>query len=212
MQAQTLSGGFDTPALQSAHAFRSIMEAMARPGRIQAVAGAKPPAPLSDAAGTVLLTLCDTDTPVCLAGAADNDEVRAWLAFHTGAPLSDPSRCMFAVGTWDSLMPLDAFPVGTSEYPDRSATLIVETAELAAPGTMSVTMSGTKSGAMPGAMLTGPGIKSSAALSLPEIAAFERNRALFPLGLDFIFTCGAQLAALPRSTRVSAPEGAAEVL
>ena len=32
MQANTLSGGFTNPATQSAHAFRSVMEAMARPG------------------------------------------------------------------------------------------------------------------------------------------------------------------------------------
>jgi alpha-D-ribose 1-methylphosphonate 5-triphosphate synthase subunit PhnH len=39
-------------------------------------------------------------------------------------------------------------------------------------------------------------------LTLPEVAAFRANRALFPLGLDFFFTCGDRLAALPRSTVV----------
>ncbi|MEO0766502.1 MAG: phosphonate C-P lyase system protein PhnH, partial [Pseudomonadota bacterium] len=33
--------------------------------------------------------------------------------------------------------------------------------------------------------------------------AFQRNAMLFPLGLDFMFTSGAQIAALPRSTKVS---------
>jgi len=187
MQAQTLSGGFKAPPVDSAHAFRAIMEAMARPGQIQKIAGAQPPAPLSIAAGTVLLTLCDTDTPVYLAGNADTDDARAWLAFHTGAPLTGPSHAMFAVGEWDTLMPLGGYPVGTPEYPDRSTTLIVECAELEASG----------------ATLRGPGIKSEAALSLPETRAFQSNRALFPLGLDFIFTCGDELAALPRSTEVS---------
>lgn len=83
--------------------------------------------------------------------------------------------------------PLSSYPIGTSEYPDRSATLIVESADLAASG----------------ARLTGPGIKEEAQLSLPDLAAFQSNRALFPLGLDFIFTCGDRLAALPRSTKVS---------
>ena len=186
MQAQLLSGGFDAPAVQSAHAFRAVMEAMARPGQIQEILGAEPPNTLSNAAGSVLLTLCDTDTPIYLAGDADNEDVRAWLAFHTGAPLTGPSHAMFAVGAWDALMPLSAYPIGTSEYPDRSATLIVESPELAAAG----------------ARLCGPGIKSQAALSLPEVAAFQSNQALFPLGLDFIFTSGDQLAALPRTTEV----------
>ena len=186
MEAQTLSGGFSDPAIQSAHAFRSVMEAMARPGKIHDITGAEPPAPLSKAAGAVLLTLCDTDTPVYLAGDADCDAVRAWLAFHTGAPLMGPSHAMFAVGKWDALVPLSAYPKGTSEYPDRSTTLIVEQDELTT-----------------GALLTGPGIKESASLNLPEAAAFQVNRSIFPLGLDFIFTCGDQLAALPRSTEVA---------
>lgn len=195
MHAQTLSGGFETPPVDSAHAFRAVMEAMARPGQIKDISGAQPPAPLTAAAGSVLLTLCDTDTPIYLAGDADTDDVRAWLAFHTGAPLTGPSQAMFAVGRWEALMPLQGYQIGTSEYPDRSATLIVECTELTTSG----------------ANLSGPGIKARAALSLPELDAFQSNRGLFPLGLDFIFTCGGQVAALPRSTIVSAPEGAMEV-
>lgn len=189
MQANTLSGGFADPAIQSAHAFRSLMEAMARPGTLHDIAGAAPPAPLSPAMGAVLLTLCDAETPVYLAGDAECDAVRAWLSFHTGAPLVGPAQCMFAVGTWDALVPLAVYPIGTSEYPDRSATLIVECSDLAASG----------------ATLRGPGIKDQAQLCLPELEAFQANRSLFPLGLDFIFTCGARLAALPRSTEVSRP-------
>lgn len=194
MDAQVLGGGFADPAIQSAHAFRSVMEAMARPGKIHDITGAEPPAPLSKAAGAVLLTLCDTDTPVYLAGDADCDAVRAWLAFHTGAPVIGPSHAMFAVGTWSALTPLSAYPVGTSAYPDRSTTLIVEQDKLTT-----------------GAVLTGPGIKDSTSLNLPEILAFQVNRSMFPLGLDFIFTCGDQLAALPRSTIVNTPVGAKEV-
>ncbi len=195
MRAETLSGGFADPAIQSAHAFRSVMEAMARPGTLHDIKGAEPPAPLSNAAGAVLLTLCDTETPVYLAGAADCDAVRAWLAFHTGAPVTGPSHCMFAVGTWDALSPVSAYPIGTSDYPDRSATLILECSALAASG----------------AILTGPGIKESARLSLPEVEAFRTNRALYPLGLDFILTSGNRLAALPRSTIVSDPGDTAAV-
>lgn len=186
MQAQTLEGGFAHPATDAAHAFRGVMEAMARPGTIQTLAGAMPPAPLSVAAGVALLTLCDTETPLYLAGAADCDAVRTWVAFHTGAPIVGPSHCMFALGTWDALGPVSAYPIGTSEYPDRSATLIVECVDLAADG----------------ATLAGPGIRDTASLSLPETQAFQDNAALFPLGLDFIFTSDDRIAALPRSTKV----------
>jgi len=186
MQADVLSGGFADPAIDAAHAFRSVMEAMARPGSIHNISDATPPAPLSAAATAVLLTLCDTDTTVHLAGHANCAPVRQWLAFHTGAPLKGPSHAMFAVGRWDALTPLASFPVGTSQYPDRRATLVVEVITLANAG----------------ATLSGPGIKDEATLALPEREAFQANQKLFPRGLDFIFTCGHQLAALPRTTEV----------
>jgi alpha-D-ribose 1-methylphosphonate 5-triphosphate synthase subunit PhnH len=189
MRAARLRGGFREPSVQSAHAFRAIMEAVARPGTLQRLPGAAPPAPLSPAAGAVVLTLCDGDTPLHLAGPADCEAVRAWVAFHTGAPIAGPGACAFALGTWDALLPLSAFPVGAPDYPDRAATLIVEMAMLEAEG----------------ATLRGPGIRETAALSLPETEAFRANAARFPLGLDFLFTCGERLAALPRTTVVGAP-------
>lgn len=186
-QAQMLEGGFGDPARASAMAFRAAMNAMARPGLVETLRGANPPAPLSIAAGTLLLTLCDPDTPLYLAGATDCDAVRNWVRFHTGAPLVGPAASVFALGTWDALTPIDQYPFGAAEYPDRSTTLIVETAELHAAG----------------ATLYGPGIADTAQLNLPETAAFQANAARFPLGCDFFFTCGERLAALPRSTKVA---------
>lgn len=186
MQAHSLAGGFADPPRDAAFAFRGLMSAMARPGRIETVRGAKPPAPVSVAAGVALLTLCDADTPVFLAGAFNVPELRDWIAFHTGAPLAGRSDCAFAVGWWEDLLPLDDFPTGTAEYPDRSATLIVERDDLAGGDTV----------------LRGPGIRDTARLELPDPAAFAANNALFPLGLDFIFTAGDRVAALPRSTRI----------
>lgn len=181
-----LTGGFADPAVQSAHAFRALLNAMARPGRIQNMSGAEPPAPLSVAAGVALLTLTDATTPVHLAGAADCADVRAWIAFHTGAPLVEAPAAQFALGSWDALQPVDRFSRGEPSYPDRSATLIVEMAKLEPTGPR----------------LTGPGIQTEARLSLPDVAALRANHALFPLGFDVILTCGDRLAALPRTTKV----------
>lgn len=189
MQAH-LEGGFSDGARDAAHAFRAAMNAMARPGTIHAITGAVPPAPLSVAAGTLMLTLCDPGTPVFLAGAHDTQAVRDWITFHTGAPFTGPQHCAFALGTWDALVPLAAYPSGTPDYPDRSSTLIVEMTALQSKG----------------AVLTGPGIRGSISLALPEIAPFQANAAQFPLGLDFYFTSGTEVAALPRSTRVQAME------
>lgn len=186
MQASMLKGGFVDAATDAAGAFRAAMNAMARPGRIEAISGAVPPAALSMAAGTLILTLCDPDTPLFLSGRCDTAEVREWITFHTGAPLVPAGKAKFAVGEWAALVPLSQYCIGTPEYPDRSATLIVEMDDLTGSGST----------------LSGPGIRETARLSLPGESPFRDNTALFPLGLDFFFTCGARVAALPRTTKV----------
>ena len=186
METISLSGGFQDAPRDAAHAFRAAMTAMARPGTIHDIGGAVPPAPLSVAAGAAILTLCDPETPIYLAGEFDVAAVRDWITFQTGAPFVAAADAMFAVGHWADMTPMTQFAIGTPEYPDRSATLIVEMSELSAAG----------------ATLSGPGIKETTQFSLPETDAFQANAALFPLGLDFIFTAGTQIAALPRTTQV----------
>ncbi|WP_375691156.1 phosphonate C-P lyase system protein PhnH [Pseudooceanicola sp. LIPI14-2-Ac024] len=183
---QTLEGGFVDAAVGASHAFRAAMNAMARPGRIEEIAGGAAPAPVSPAAATLLLTLCDQETPLHLAGDHDTPAVRDWVAFHLGAPLVGKGQAMFALGSWGALGKLADYPQGEAEYPDRSTTLIVEVDALSGEGTR----------------LTGPGIRTEAHLNLPDPDQFRRNAAQFPLGVDCYFTCGGQLAALPRSTRI----------
>ena len=188
MHSAALTGGFSAAPVQSAAAFRAALNALARPGRIEEINGAEAPAPVSVAAATLLLVLCDPETPVHLAGDHDRPEIRDWIAFHIGAPLTGPEHAAFALGEWEALSPITRFPIGTPQYPDRSTTLIVEADSLSPAGPR----------------LTGPGIETSTALSLPEVDAFQLNRALFPQGLDFFFTCANRIAGLPRSTIVEA--------
>lgn len=185
--ATALVGGFADPVLASARAFRACLEAMARPGLVQRISGASPPAPVSPAAGALLLTLCDDTTPLFLAAALDSPALRDWIAFHCAAPLCAPEEAAFALGRWEDL-PLDRIRIGTPDYPDRSATLIVEMPALA-PAT---------------ARLRGPGIKSHHDARLPDLAPLIANRARFPLGFDCFFCAGAEITALPRSTRLEA--------
>ena len=187
MGAAVYSGGFADAPRDAAHAFRAAMTVMARPGEIRDLVGAVPPAPLSVAQGVLILTLADPETGLYLAGQADCADVRDWITFHTGAPIVTPEQADFAIGRWDDLAPLDVYRIGTSEYPDRSVTLIAELDGLSAEG----------------AALRGPGIKDVARLSLPDVPALQRNAALYPLGFDCFFTTGAQVAALPRSTKIA---------
>ncbi|MGI3166321.1 phosphonate C-P lyase system protein PhnH [Pseudooceanicola sp. 200-1SW] len=190
MASEALLGGFSDGPRQSARAFRAALEAMARPGEVQHLAetGAAP-APVSPAAATLLLVLCDPETPLHLAGDHDRPELRDWITFHCAAPLVGATEAAFVLGDWAAMGDLGQYAIGTAEYPDRSATLIVDGAYEGQP-----------------VSLSGPGIKDSRAVSLPAVTPFQGNRALFPLGLDFYFCDGSSLWALPRSTRVSEGE------
>ncbi|MGB0498553.1 MAG: phosphonate C-P lyase system protein PhnH [Rubricella sp.] len=183
MIGESLTGGFADAAPDAARAFRACLDAMARPGTIQDVAGPQPPAPLGIAAGIVALTLCDPETGVWLAPSVDTGAVREWLAFHTGARLAGPAHADFHFGTWAE-MPWDTAKIGTPDYPDRSATFVIETPLSDA-----------------GATIAGPGIKETASIALPDTAILEANAKRFPLGIDLILTDGARLAAMPRTTR-----------
>ena len=185
MDASSLEGGFADPARDAAHAFRAVLDAMSRPGRVATGFAARPPAPMGQAAGAVALTLCDHDTPVWLAPDLALGAIRDWFAFHTGAPMVSRAEARFAFGSWESLAPVSDFAIGTPEFPDRSATLVAEVPALGDAH-----------------RLTGPGIEVEARMTVPDTTAFQANRALFPLGWDAILTCGDQLAALPRSTIV----------
>jgi alpha-D-ribose 1-methylphosphonate 5-triphosphate synthase subunit PhnH len=188
MQADALTGGFDNAPTAAALAFRALLEAMARPGVAQDIAGAMPPAPLSPAAGALVLTLADRTTPVHLAASHDLPALRDWITFHCGAPLVGAAQAVLAVGTWAALQPVARFARGTPEYPDRAATLVIETAGVAQVPVR----------------LRGPGIRGEILAELPEVAGFAANAAGFPLGWDAFLTGGGRVSALPRSTKVDA--------
>ena len=164
MQPDALKGGFADLSVQSATAFRSVLQAMARPGTIHQLAGAAPPSPLSGAAGVVLLTLCDPETPLFVGASVDTPDLRSWISFHTGAPFSAASKAVIAIGSWQDFTPLSAFPVGSAEYPDRSTTLITELKSLGRKGSNAC-------------RLSGPGIQNFSTLCLPDPALMRANAA-----------------------------------
>jgi alpha-D-ribose 1-methylphosphonate 5-triphosphate synthase subunit PhnH len=184
--------GFADPVRDAQRTFRLMLEAMSRPGRVVEAGASVRVNGIGPAAGAVALALCDLETPVWL----DPDTAAAapWLRFHCGAPIvAAAGDGRFAFIRRPEAMPsLDAFALGSDEYPDRSATLVIEVA-------------GLRSGA--GLALSGPGIDGMVRLTVDGIGAgFWRERAefaeLFPRGLDLVFTCGERLAALPRTTIV----------
>jgi alpha-D-ribose 1-methylphosphonate 5-triphosphate synthase subunit PhnH len=195
-----LPPGFADKVLSAQSTFRSVMDAMARPGSVQRIVPvAGTPATLMRGTAAIALTLFDHDTPLWLdARMAESLELVKWLKFHTGAPVvQDSSIASFAlISDGGALPPLERFALGTSEYPDRSTTLILQVDSLEAGRSFE---------------LRGPGIDGVAMLhaSVKPFDLFERlhvNESLFPRGIDVVLVADDALVAIPRTTRIVSKE------
>ena len=186
--------GFKAPVADAQRVFQACMRALSRPGRIVALDTAlTPPPPLSAEIAAILLALADHETRVWLAPAAARAPVAQFLSFHTGTRLTaDLADADFAVATDGAQMPpLSSLPQGTPEYPDRSATLIVQVA-------------GFRSG---GLQLEGPGIDGRISIGIDGVPAdfaaqLSANRTAYPCGVDVILVAPGGIVGLPRSIRV----------
>ncbi|WP_206995554.1 phosphonate C-P lyase system protein PhnH [Trinickia mobilis] len=195
----SLTPGFADPVHETQAVFRTLLDALARPGTIGSVDAALPAAvagqPHSGHAGraafATLLALADDTTPIWLA--TPDAALGSTLRFHTGATLTDtPSRAAFAyLHDAEALPPLDTFALGEPETPEQSATLLIRVD--AFTGGAQVTLSG-------------PGIETTASIAprgLPERFWHERAELAvhFPCGIDCYLVCGDALVGLPRTTR-----------
>jgi len=191
-----LASGLPDPVDDAQRIFRSVLTALSEPGRVlqlpvalesvcRQLGGTVGPAALG-----LLLALADGDTPVWLD--RKGSPVAAFLGFHTGAPIAERTReSRFAlIADPTAGLNLAAFDRGSDDYPDRSATVILEVGRV---------LSGGRIG------FSGPGIPTRRYLTiegLPAnfIADWAANRALFPCGVDVLLTCGNHFLGLPRST------------
>lgn len=187
--------GFDNLALDSQAVFRLALSAMARPGDLQEITTCiESPAGLHPAAGAVLLALLDQDTRLWLSPAFAGSPVATYLRFHTGCvPVAGAAEADFVlVANVSELPALDTLGRGSEEYPERSATVVLQVAGLANDA---------------GWRLSGPGIEGTkrlhaAGLGDGFLKNWRENRNVFPRGIDLFVTSGNRLAALPRTTRL----------
>lgn len=192
--------GFADPTRDSQAVFRKLMEAVARPGRVQDL-GDAPDAPhgLDRAAGAAALTLFDFETEVWLDPVLRGGPAEAWIRFHCGCPLTtDPGRAAFAVVADPATAPaLAAFNQGDAKYPDRSTTVILQIPSLSGGAQV---------------VLTGPGIQTSERVAPQGLPPdfwdqVETNHGQFQFGVDLLLCAGDLLLGLPRSTRINTNGG-----
>ena len=182
-----LLAGFGDPVRDSQAVFRSVMDAMARPGRVHEITGPDMP-PLAGATAAVLLTLVDGETPLWL----DEGAAAAWdwIAFHCGAPRAAAGAAQFAVVLGTAA--LEAFSAGSDEEPEGSTTVILQVEALGRGDAL---------------RLKGPGLAGEEVLAVTGLPAafasfWQTNRRLFPRGIDLILCAGNRVAALPRTVEI----------
>lgn len=189
--------GFDDPSLGSQAVFRLALHALSHPGRaVDLPSVAQLPTHGYGAAALLLLTLLDSDCTLWLSPSLAGSNAQAWLRFHTGCiVVQDPAQARFlwlaAGDTWPDLQTLD---LGSDEYPDQSATCVMEVTLPHETGDAEWT-------------LEGPGIATQqtlAAQGLPEdfAAQWVVNGTRFPRGVDVFLATQTQLLGLPRTTRL----------
>lgn len=193
---QRMQPGFADPVIDSQRVFRRALQALSMPGRLVDLPSlATVPEEGYGASALLLLALLDSDCTVWLSPSLANTDAQAWLRFHTGCRfVQQPAQANFlwlcAGGDWP---PLSEMQAGTDEYPDQSATCVMETRCL---------LTGADHTAW---TLSGPGILEPVGLTaegLPAdfVAQWAGNHASFPRGVDVLLTTATQVLGLPRST------------
>lgn len=194
-KSEALLAGFADPVFDAQAVFRAALEALSYPGRVVQISRElAAPSPLDPASGALALALLDFETPLWLDEAARTGAAPGWLGFHTGAPtVAAPEEARFALAALgEALPPLDAFAQGDAEYPDRSATLILQVPSFDR-GLRRI--------------WRGPGIREIVPVGVDGLPARfwaerELSHEIYPAGVDVFFTCGMALLGLPRTIRV----------
>lgn len=184
---------FANPVAQSQRVFRALLDAFAHPGMLRTLdESSGVPKSLEPAAVGVLVTLLDCDTPLWLAPEYSRSEVITFFRFHCGSPIcSEPREARFAVIPAARIQLAD-FNAGELEYPERSATVIIQCDSLSNNS---------------GVRLSGAGIVKEQSLLVSGLDSsfwrqWQENGVLFPQGVDVVFAAGNRLAALSRTTNV----------
>lgn len=193
-----LDAGFENEALGSQTVFRSALQALSHPGRLIDIAHCAQ-VPGSWRGCAFLLAMLDTDCTLWLSPSLANSKVGLWLHFHTGCQIvNDASRALFLWVAHGDVMPaLASLAQGSDEYPEQSATCVIEVAAISTPRKDSLNWS-----------LQGPGIESQNRINVQGLDAdflkqWTENHERFPTGVDVFISAQNQLVGLPRTTLIS---------
>ncbi len=180
--------------------FRLLIEALARPGTLQSLSDPMPDVPpgVDPYIASVAVTLLDHEVRFATSGPTAAP-LTAYIARRTGARPAPPEEAgfLFACGH-DADSPLERLPVGSLEFPEHGATVVLTVERLFAQG-------GDGASTM---AVEGPGIPTVArvharGLAPAIIEAFIDMNREYPEGIDaFLVDPDGRLVGLPRTARI----------
>lgn len=186
--------GFRHPVTESQYTFRQILRAFSHPGRVIPLeVELSVPGPLHRVTGAICLTLLDHETPLWV-NPKNISALEDWLRFHCGCPIVDvPSDATFALlldGSEE--FDLNPFPPGEEEFPEKSATLIIQVKDF---------QTGT------GRTFRGPGVRTTERLRVEGLSEafwgeWWKNHKRYPLGIDVLLSSSKAIVGLPRTVEV----------
>jgi len=202
-----MAPGFTDATAHSQLVFRCALDAMARPGtpvRVPEISLVSPTSLTNAAAASVLLALLDQDCTLWLSPSLANGSVAAWLRFHTGCQiLGDCSQADFVwASSFAELPPLHQLKQGSAEYPDQSATCVVDVT-----GWRAAVVSDADA-----VSLRGPGVREVITLAVDGMTAsfVQQHHAMqahAPCGVDIFCCAGDVVLGFPRSVRLATGAG-----
>ena len=197
MDLKQIALGFKDVGYSSQRIFRQVMQAFSRPGNIYSVADDISQTPYAPGAATqILLAMLDSETSLFISKSTSKHRLDDYLRFHTACNMAQqPNDAQFSYfSISDNLPHLSEMAIGSDEYPDQGATILIEVSEF-------------KVDAVTGVSISGPGLKEPKRIDIVGIAnSFWQERQTlqkeFPKGIDLLFCCGLEFIGLPRSTQV----------
>ena len=184
--------------------FRSILDSMARPGKINELKrlGFEPPQKLLSATTAVCLSLLNQDVTFYMA--RGNPASEEFLKVNTGSQSVDLEEADFLIVDQDESPDLVRLvKEGILTYPEQGATIILQTKGFADE----------QADGFQGIRLEGPGIDGVMELHVRGlgsewIEALRAKNSEFPLGVDVILASDSEpgepkVACIPRSSRLT---------
>jgi alpha-D-ribose 1-methylphosphonate 5-triphosphate synthase subunit PhnH len=201
-----IPAGFANDFHTSQMVFRTALKALSYPGKLHTLEHDAPvPNETNPVIGGLLLALLDSETSLWSSNSMTMNFALDWLKFHTDCAVfktTEEADFLWIKNIRD-LPNLKKCKLGSDQYPDKSATCLIEVPNLNKKSPWRY-------------KLKGPGIKFEEKLEIQGwdeedyhdfLSFWNENNRLFPCGIDVFLSDGQYILGLPRTTHLAYSEG-----